>query len=227
MLNGLFASLYGETITLSAFLTTACVSLILGFLISLIHRKTTDGSGTMGIALTYLPFLIHLVILLVNGNLGAGVAVAGAFSLVRFRSAPGSAKDIVTIFLAMTAGLACGMGYVALAVLAVVVVGGLSLLQSLTFSASDTGNRELRITIPENLDYAELFTDLFRKYTTRSALVQVKTVNMGSLYCLHYQIRLKNIRREKELIDQMRCRNGNLEISCGLVSSGKEGRESL
>ena len=126
MLNGVFASLYGDTITLPAFLITACTSLVLGFLISLVHRKTT-GNGTMGMALTCLPFLIQLVILLVNGNLGAGVAVAGAFSLIRFRSAPGSARDIVTIFLAMTVGLACGMGYAALAVLAALVVSGLML----------------------------------------------------------------------------------------------------
>ena len=226
MLNGVFASLYGDTITLPAFLITACTSLVLGFLISLVHRKTT-GNRTMGMALTCLPFLIQLVILLVNGNLGAGVAVAGAFSLIRFRSAPGSARDIVTIFLAMTVGLACGMGYAVLAVLAALVVSGLMMLQYLAVPGNDSGEREVRVTVPENLDYADLFSDLFQKYTTRSALVQVKTVNMGSLYSLHYQLRLKDIRKEKELIDQMRCRNGNLEISCALASSGKEGRERL
>lgn len=160
--------------------------------------------------------------MLVNGNLGAGVAVAGAFSLVRFRSAPGSARDIVTIFLAMTVGLACGMGYAALAVFAALVVGGLTLLQYSLASGKDRGDREVRVTVPENLDYTDLFTDLFQTYTTRSSLIRVKTVNMGSLYSLHYQIRLKDARKEKELIDQMRCRNGNLEISCGLPSSGKE-----
>lgn len=222
MLNGIFAPLYGDTVTLSAFAITSAVSLVLGFLISLVHRKVTDGSGTMSAALMGLPFLIQLVILLVNGNLGAGVAVAGAFSLVRFRSAPGSARDIVTIFLAMTVGLACGMGYAALAVLATIVVSGLTLLQSVSLSGNDNGDREVRVTVPENLDYTGLFDDLFRKYTTRSALLRVKTVNMGSLYSLHYQIRLNDIRKEKELIDQMRCRNGNLEISCGLVSSDKD-----
>lgn len=222
MLNGIFASLYGDTVTLSAFAITSCVSLLLGFVISLVHRRATGGSGTMSAALVGLPFLIQLVILLVNGNLGAGVAVAGAFSLVRFRSAPGSARDIVTIFLAMTVGLACGMGYAALAVLATLAVGGLTLLQSVSRSGNDNGDREVRVTVPENLDYSGLFDDLFRKYTTRSALLRVKTVNMGSLYSLHYQVRLKDVGKEKELLDQMRCRNGNLEISCGLVSSDKD-----
>lgn len=222
MLNGIFASLYGDTVTLSAFAITSVVSLVLGFLISLVHRKVTDGSETMSAALMGLPFLIQLVILLVNGNLGAGVAVAGAFSLVRFRSAPGSARDIVTIFLAMTVGLACGMGYAALAVLAALVVGGLTLLQSVSLSGNDNDGRDIRVTVPENLDYTGLFDDLFQQYTTHSALLRVKTVNMGSLYRLHYQVRLKDGGKEKELIDQMRCRNGNLEISCGLVSSDKD-----
>lgn len=225
MLEGLFASLYGDTITSAAFLAASAVSLLLGALISLVHRRVSDSSGTMSGALTCLPFLIQLVIFLVNGNLGAGVAVAGAFSLVRFRSAPGSARDIVTIFLAMTVGLACGMGYVVLAVLAAIAVGGLTLLQHAL--GRDGGDREVRVTVPENLDYTGLFDDLFQAYTSRAALVQVKTVNMGSLYSLHYQLRLKDVRGEKELLDQMRCRNGNLEISCGLLPSGREGKETL
>lgn len=227
MLNGIFASLYGDTITFTAFAVTSCVSLLLGLMISIIHRKVTDGSGTMSAALTCLPFLIQLVILLVNGNLGAGVAVAGAFGLVRFRSAPGSARDIVTIFLAMTVGLACGMGYAALAVLTALVVVGVTLMQSIFGAENDSKDRDVRVTVPENLDYTGLFDDLFCKYTTSYALLRVKTVNMGSLYSLHYQVRLKDADKEKELIDQMRCRNGNLEISCGLVSSGREGKESL
>jgi len=222
MLDGLFATVYGETISLPAFLAAAGVSLLLGFLISLVYRRTAEGGGSLGAALVCLPFLINLVILLVNGNLGAGVAVAGAFSLVRFRSAPGTARDIAAIFLAMTVGLACGMGYIALAVLAAMIVCGWNLLQGALGGGGDPGDRDVRVTVPENLDYAGLFTDLFQEYTTRSTLVQVKTVEMGSLYALHYQLRLKDSRREKELIDKMRCRNGNLEISCGLVSSGRE-----
>lgn len=224
MFNGLFASVYGNTITMPAFLATTIVSLVLGFAISFVYKKVTKEEGTMGMTLICLPFLVQLVILLVNGNLGAGVAVAGAFSLVRFRSAPGSARDIMTIFLAMTVGLACGMGYVALAVLAGIVVCGLMLLQQQVEKKKGMpGEREIRVTVPENLDYSDLFTDLFDTYTENASLIQVKTVNMGSLFCLHYRVSLKDVKKEKELIDQMRCRNGNLEISCGVASVGKEG----
>ena len=172
-------------------------------------------------ALTVLPFLVQLVILLVNGNLGAGVAVAGAFSLVRFRSAPGSARDIMAIFLTMTVGLCCGMGYWAPAVLAALVTCGLLLLQKKP--QTDPCERELRVTIPENLDYNDLFSDLFAGYTASCKLLRVKTVNMGSLYSLHYLVRLKDPAGEKELLDAMRCRNGNLEISCGLPAEYKQG----
>ena len=172
-------------------------------------------------ALTVLPFLVQLVILLVNGNLGAGVAVAGAFSLVRFRSAPGSARDIMAIFLAMTVGICCGMGYCAMAVLAAVVTCMILLLQGR--QTADARERDIRVTVPENLDYSALFSDLFAAYTTSSKLLRVKTVNMGSLYSLHYRVTLKDTDKEKELLDAMRCRNGNLEISCGIAADGRQG----
>lgn len=168
-------------------------------------------------ALTVLPFLVQLVILLVNGNLGAGVAVAGAFSLVRFRSA----RDIMAIFLTMTVGLCCGMGYCAMAVLAALVTCMIFLLQGKR--AADVRERDIRVTVPENLDYSTLFSDLFAAYTTSSKLLRVKTVNMGSLYSLHYRVTLKDTDKEKELLDAMRCRNGNLEISCGIAADGRQG----
>ena len=172
-------------------------------------------------ALTVPPFLVQLVILLVNGNLGAGVAVAGAFSLVRFRSAPGSARDIMAIFLAMTVGLCCGMGYCAMAVLAAVVTCGLLLLQG--GQVADARERDIRVTVPENLDYSPLFSDLFAEHTNSYKLLRVKTVNMGSLYSLHYRVTLKDTDKEKNLLDAMRCRNGNLEISCGIAADGRQG----
>lgn len=221
MLDGLFASLYSTDVTVPAFLAASLLSLALGFGISWVYRKISCSGGTMTGALTVLPFLVQLVILLVNGNLGAGVAVAGAFSLVRFRSAPGSARDIMAIFLAMTVGLACGMGYCALAVLAAVVTCAVFLLQK--EPALDPGDREIRVTVPENLDYNGLFNDLFEIHTTAHQLVQVKTVNMGSLFSLHYRVRLKDVSTEKQLLDAMRCRNGNLEISCGLPAVNKQG----
>ena len=221
MLDGIFASLYTTSVTAPVFLAVCLLSVALGLGIALVYRKISGEGGTMISALTVLPFLVQLVILLVNGNLGAGVAVAGAFSLVRFRSAPGSARDIMAIFLAMTVGLCCGMGYCTLAVLAAVVTCILLLLQGR--QAADTDARDIRVTIPENLDYNDLFSDLFAEYTTTSMLLRVKTVNMGSLYSLHYRVTLKDAGKEKELLDAMRCRNGNLEIACGIPAEGRRG----
>lgn len=221
MLDGIFASLYTTSVTAPAFLAVCLLSVGLGYGIALTYRKISGEGGTMFSALTVLPFLVQLVILLVNGNLGAGVAVAGAFSLVRFRSVPGSARDITVIFLSMTVGLCCGMGYWAPAVLAALVTCGLLLLQKKP--QTDPCERELRVTIPENLDYNDLFSDLFAGYTASCKLLRVKTVNMGSLYSLHYLVRLKDPAGEKELLDAMRCRNGNLEISCGLPAEYKQG----
>ena len=221
MLNGLFASIYGDTITMYDFLLSCALSVVLGYLISRSYRKHLKGSDSMSGALIWLPFLVQIVILLVNGNLGAGVAVAGAFSLIRFRSAPGTAQDITTIFLAMTVGLACGMGYLAIAVLAVLAVCGLNFIRTLLPASGAGEERELKITIPEDLDYTDIFDDLFQTYTSKSELTQVKTTNMGSLYSLHYLICLKHPEEEKKLLDALRCRNGNLEIVCGRVATNK------
>ena len=207
MLDGIFASLYSTSVTVPVFLTVCLLSVALGFGIAQVYRKISGEGGTMVSALTVLPFLVQLVILLVNGNLGAGVAVAGAFSLVRF--------------LAMTVGLCCGMGYCAMAVLAAVVTCGLLLLQG--GQAADARERDIRVTVPENLDYSTLFSDLFAEHTTTSKLLRVKTVNMGSLYSLHYRVTLKDADKEKNLLDAMRCRNGNLEISCGIAADGRQG----
>lgn len=222
MLEGIFASIFGETIIMTALLIATAASLILGLVISWTYRKTSETGSSMGSALIFLPFLVQIVILLVNGNLGAGVAVMGAFSLIRFRSAPGSARDIVIIFLAMAVGLACGMGYIGIAVLSTIIVCLLSIIINAIQPAEVEINRELKITIPENLDYTGLFDDLMRQYTRKSALVQVKTTNMGSLYSLIYRIRLKSPGKEKEFIDQIRCRNGNLDIVCGRIPNAKE-----
>ena len=221
MLDGIFASLYTTSVTAPVFLAVCLLSVALGFGIALAYRNISGESGTMISALTVLPFLVQLVILLVNGNLGAGVAVAGAFSLVRFRSVPGSARDIMAIFLAMTVGLCCGMGYCALAVLAALVTCVILLLQRKP--ETEASARDIRVTIPENLDYNSLFSDLFAEYTASSKLLRVKTVNMGSLYSLHYRVTLKDPGKEKELLDAMRCRNGNLEISCGIAADNRQG----
>ena len=177
----------------------------------------------MAVTLALLPAMVQIIILLVNGNLGAGVAVSGAFGLVRFRSAPGSARDITCIFLAMTLGLATGMGYIGIAV----VTGAAMCLLLLVYAALSFGRRpeeekELKITIPENLDYTGLFEDLFAEYTRSAELISVRTTGMGSLYSLHYHVTLVSSEAEKQLLDAIRCRNGNLDIVCGKVPQAKE-----
>jgi len=172
--------------------------------------------------LVMLPAVVQVVILLVNGNLGVGVAVAGTFSLVRFRSVPGTAREITSIFLAMAVGLAAGMGYLGIAVLLVVVLGAVSMILTITSFGDQRNRKDLRITIPESLNYTDVFDDILKSYAKNWELVQVKTTNMGSLYKLTYQIEMKDTSEEKKMIDELRCCNGNLEISCMTSSFGKE-----
>ena len=170
-----------------------------------------------------LPALVCMVIMMVNGNVGTGVAVAGAFSLVRFRSAPGTAREISEIFLAMGSGLIAGMGYLGYALLFTVILCGITFIYY-RVDIGTAGNREkykiLHITIPEDLDYTGVFDELLEKYTMSHELVQVKTTNMGSLFRLTYHMVLKGAGEEKELIDKLRCRNGNLEVSVSCQETG-------
>ena len=157
--------------------------------------------------------------MLVNGNIGAGVAVAGAFALVRFRSVPGTAREIAAIFVDMALGLACGMGEIALAIIFFAIMAVLVLILTLTgLGDRGTRRRQLKITIPENLDYNELFDDLLEEYTVKSELIQVKTTNMGTLYELCYDVVLKDEEQTKEFLDELRCRNGNLSIALGRIT---------
>ena len=215
-------SIIGSQITLQTFLICTAVSLVLGVGTAFVSRFRANSSGSVSIALAVLPAAVQLVIMLVNGNIGAGVAVAGAFGLVRFRSAPGSAREIAAIFLAMAIGLATGMGYVALAALAFVLLGGFTMLLTALRFGEDTG-RILRITIPENLNYEGLFDDLFQTYTRSCTLEKVKTTNMGTLYELQYRVRFRGAQVPKEFLDALRCRNGNLSIVC----AREEHREAL
>ena len=160
--------------------------------------------------------MVQIVIMMVNGNIGAGVAVAGAFGLIRFRSAPGSAKEIGLVFLATAIGLATGMGYVAIAAVFFAVIAlFLLVLTAVGFGAGAADERELKITIPENLDYDGLFDDLFAQYTRSAELERVKTANMGTLYELSYKIVLRDTKGTKAFLDALRTRNGNLNIVCG------------
>lgn len=210
-----FSSIIDSTITLTTFLICTAVSLVLGILTALVYKHKSHCSQSFAVTLAVLPAIVQVVIMLVNGNIGAGVAVAGAFSLVRFRSAPGTAKEIGAIFLAMAIGLATGMGYVALAVLFFAVIAIFMLVLNFTkFGEGSANERVLKITIPENLDYEGIFDDLFTQYTKKATLEKVKTTNMGTLYELQYNIILKDSEIPKKFIDELRCRNGNLNITC-------------
>ena len=212
MLNSI---IQGTEITLSSFLICTAVSLLLGVLTALLCLCQEKSSRSFALTLAMLPAVVQVVIMLVNGNIGTGVAIAGAFGLVRFRSATGTAREISVIFLAMALGLATGMGYVLVALLFFAILTAfLLLLQRMRFGYGKENVRELKITIPESLDYEGLFDDLFRRYTTRHELVRVKTTNMGTLYELTYDIHLKGGDVSKQFIDEIRCRNGNLNISC-------------
>ncbi len=213
-----------DTFTVESFLICVLCSLVLGALIAGVHSYFNSSSSKgFVITIALLPSIVQMVIMLVNGNLGTGVAVMGAFSLVRFRSVPGNAKEINSIFLAMAVGLATGTGYIAAAGLFVLIIGGASILYNVTgFGEPKRKEKELKITIPEGLDYMGIFDDLFKKYTTGSELVKAKTANMGSLYKLEYRIMLKKPEEEKQFIDELRCRNGNLEITCGRITFGSE-----
>ncbi|MDR3767687.1 MAG: DUF4956 domain-containing protein [Butyricicoccus sp.] len=223
MLDALCGSILVSGLTAQSFVICMLVSLALGALVAAVYMFRNAYTQSMAITLALLPVLVQSIILLVNGNIGAGVAVSGAFSLVRFRSAAGSARDITCIFLAMTLGLATGMGYVGVAAITGVVVCLLLMIYSvLSFGKKPLEEKELKITIPENLDYTGLFDDLFEEYTRSSELVSVRTTNMGSLYNLHYRITLKSTDIEQQMIDAIRCRNGNLDIVCGKVPQVRE-----
>lgn len=211
----LFESIIPSTgITPSIFIILVLISLVLGSIIALIHTYKNDYTRSFVMTLAILPAVVSVVILMVNGNIGAGVAVAGAFSLVRFRSAPGTAREIVAIFVAMGLGLILGMGYVGYAALFTVLIGLAILCYSrFGFNGKKPQKKNLKITIPENLDYSDVFDEIFEKYTSSYKLKQVKTSNMGSLFKLSYEVVLKNLSSEKNFIDELRTRNGNLEIS--------------
>ena len=217
-------SILGTELTLTSFLICTGVSLLLGVGTALVAGYRSRSTQSLAVTLAILPAVVRAVIMLVNDSIGAGIAVAGAFSLVRFRSAPGTAREIAAIFLAMAIGLATGMGYVGLAALLFLILAGAMLaLTVLRFGQKEDAGRILKITIPEDLDYDGLFDDLFERYTTAHTLEKVKTTNMGTLYELRYRITLRQEPVPKVFLDELRCRNGNLNITC----CREESHESL
>lgn len=212
----MLSSVINGAVTVPSFLICVLSALGLGLLTAVVFTARSYHTGSLTISLALLPPVVTVVIMLVNGNVGAGLAVAGTFALVRFRSVPGTAKEITGLFLSVSLGLACGMGYVGLAALFFLIMGSTVLvLGRLRFGEGNPACRQLKITIPENLDYEELFDDLFEKHTIHHELVRVRTSNMGTLYELCYDVRLKKPGISKDFLDEIRCRNGNLTVICG------------
>ncbi len=216
LLKGIFDSDVTTVIKLPDFLLCVGVSLVLGLLLAWSYMYKTRYTKSFVVTLALLPAVVCVVIMMVNGNIGTGVAVAGAFSLVRFRSIPGTAKEICVLFLAMGTGLIAGMGYLGFALLFTLILSAVFMLYNrLRFGTRKNSSiyKTLSVTIPEDLDYSDVFEDIFAAYTSEHELERVKTTNMGSLFRLTYQITLRDPKKEKEMIDQLRCRNGNLEIT--------------
>ena len=214
MLSQLFSAIYSETFTPEIYFICTAVSLVLGAVIVFTAGFRAKQSKSFLLALFLIPAIVQTVIMLVNGSVGTGVAVMGAFSLVRFRSVAGSAKEIVSIFLAMATGLATAMGYIGLAAIFVVIICIVMLITSfIHFKERDDLVRSLKITVPEDLNYAHEFDEIFEKYTHNAKLLTVKTSNMGSLYKLLYRVELVSEDDIQKFIDELRIRNGNLEIA--------------
>ena len=214
--TGIFEGAAFGSFKVSQFILCIAVSLVIGLFIAAVYRFRSQYTSSFLLTLAILPATVCMVILMVNGNIGAGVAIAGAFSLVRFRSVPGTAKEIAAIFMAMTTGLMTGMGYLGYGVLFALIMGTIWVLYqwiNAKHMATLGKNRTLRITIPEDLNYTDVFSEPLKTYTSSAELMGVKTTNLGSLFKLTYRITLRDVTKEKELIDALRCRNGNLEIN--------------
>ncbi|NMP38171.1 MAG: DUF4956 domain-containing protein [Clostridiales bacterium] len=208
-------------LSMTTALICSAVSLVLGLVIAIFYMIKNTYSKSFVISLVILPLIVQVIIMMVNGNLGTGVAIMGAFSLVRFRSAPGSSKEIAAVFLSMAIGLATGMGYISFAAIMAVLISAIML--ALNISSFGDGNvstvHQLKITVPEQLNYDDAFEPILKKYTKKYTLDKVKTTNMGSLFELTYVITLKNNKEQKAMIDDIRCRNGNLTVMCGRLTN--------
>lgn len=219
----MFNSIIGTTITANSFFICLLSAFCLGLIASIAYFKLNKTTSNFASTLAILPVLVSLVIILVNGNLGTGVAIVGAFSLIRFRSIPGNSKEILNVFFVMAIGLACGTGYIGYAALFTLFTVLISvLLQIFKFGEYNYKIKTLKIVIPEDLDYTEIFNEIFNEYLNNYKLIQVKTTNMGSLFELTYEVNLKKDKNEKEFIDELRIKNGNLKISLSHPLTGGE-----
>ena len=212
----MFNTIFDSTATgmeVSTALISAAVALGLGIVISITHMVTSSTNKNFLITLATLPLLVMAVMIMINGNLGTSIAILGAFSLIRFRSLQGNAKELLSIFFAMMIGLACGMGHILFgAVITAIAVAAILFFSYTNFLEPNKNQRVLKIVVPEDLDYEEVFDDIFKKYTRKSTLIKMKTMNMGSLYKLTYDITIKNGIKEKDFLDELRVKNCNLKV---------------
>lgn len=212
----MFESILNETagtLSIQSALICMLTSIILGVIIAYVHKLTSKYTKNFLITLSILPLIVQVVIMMVNGNLGTSVAVLGAFSLVRFRSVPGNSREIASIFFAMAIGLAVGMGHIMFAIVITILLSiTLLVLSKSKFGENKSLEKRLKIIIPEDLNYTDIFDDIFEKFVSKFELIKVKTTNMGSMYELTYNVIIKNNMNEKSFIDEIRCRNGNLNV---------------
>ena len=220
-----FNSIFDSTTNLdvTSILITAVAAIFLGLVVAFTHLKTSKTSKNFLVTLATLPLLVEIVMLMVNGNLGTSIAILGAFSLVRFRSIAGNSKEIMSVFFSMAIGLALGMGQVLFAAIMTVLVALVILALSKTKLFDAAGKTQtLEIVIPEDLDYTEAFSDIFDKFLTDAKLLERKTINMGSLYKLIYDIKLRTPADEKKFLDAIRVKNSNLKVCLSSAGAAEE-----
>lgn len=223
LFQGMFDAETTTVISIENFLICIGCALALGLFLSFAYAYKSRHTSSFILTMAIIPAIVCVVIMMVNGNIGAGVAVAGTFSLVRFRSVPGSAREIAAIFLAMAAGLICGMGYLGYATLFSVIMGlGMMIFSAVNLGGKSEEERTLIISIPENMDFADAFDDMFDRYTAKADLYEVKSTNMGSLFKLTYKVMMKDIAQSKAMIDEIRTRNGNLDVALVRATDGEE-----
>jgi len=214
------------TVSLMDAILTIIISFVLGGFISFTYMKTCQKSScsqNFSLTLIMVPAVIAIIILLIGSNIARAFSLAGAFSIIRFRSAPGDPKDIAYVLFTMAAGLACGVGLYGYAILFTMILClFMMILNLLKFGARKTSYKMLKITIPEDLDYEGAFDDVFKEFTTGFELRRVKTTDLGSLYELLYMITMDNNTSQKDFLDSLRCRNGNLNITLSMAADTSE-----
>lgn len=222
-MTNIFGSIFNGTLTLGLFLLALCSSMFLGLLLSLVFMYRNTYTKSFITSLVLIPAIETVVIMLVNDNIGVGLSVAGSFALIRFRSVKGNAKELTAVFTAMTIGIICGTGYVALAGVFTLLLSAVMFVLTISGIGRYSENeRYLKITVPESLNYDDAFHNILNKYTVAWELDSVKTMTLGSLFRLDYRITLKDAGKVKEMIDELRTRNGNLEIMCSRPATNRD-----